>query len=145
MTIRQIRWGRVLLAGFLAEVSVFAVFLLLLGVAWLAGVPEVAAPMSPLDYVDALIASFASIYFFTLWVCRRVESGFVLHGVLTGLVAFSLFLLLIFVGSGRIDQPVLYWVAHGLKILGGITGGLVVERRRHHSGAHGLESTTQQA
>ena len=145
MTIHQIRWGRVLLAGFLAEVAVMAGFFLLLGIFTLAGMPEVAAMMSPLDYVDALVASFASIYFFTLWVCRRVESGFVLHGVLTGLVAFSLFLLLIFFGSGSIAQPVLYWVAHGLKIVGGITGGLVAERRRQHSGAHGLESRTQQA
>jgi hypothetical protein len=130
MTIRQIHWGRILLAGFLAEVSVMAVFFLLLGVFTLAGMPEVAAPMSSLDYVDALIASFASIYLFTLWVCRWLESRFVLHGVLIGLVAFSLFLLLIFVGSGSIEQPVLYWVAHGLKILGGVTGGAVAQRRR---------------
>jgi hypothetical protein len=68
MTIRQIHWGRVLLAGFLAEVAVMAGFFLLLGIFTLAGMPEVAAPMSPLDYVDALVASFASIYLATLWV-----------------------------------------------------------------------------
>ena len=130
MTIREIHWRRVLLAGFLAEASVMVGFFLLLGLAWLAGVPEIAVPMTPLDYVDALVASFASIYLATLWVGRRLESGFVLHGVLIGLVAFSLFLLLIFFGSGSIAQPVLYWVAHGLKFAGGITGGLVVERRR---------------
>ena len=127
--IRQIHWGRILLAGFLAEVSVMAGFFLLLGIFWLAGMPEVAMPMTPLDYVDALVASFLSIYFFTLWVGRRIESGFVLHGVLIGLVAMSLFLMLIQVGNGSIEQPVLYWVAHGLKILGGVTGGLVAERR----------------
>ena len=128
--IRQIHWGRILLAGFLAEVSVMAGFFLLLGIFTLAGMPEVAVPMSPLDYVDALVASFLSIYFFTLWVGRRLESGFVLHGVLIGLVAMSLFLALIQVGNGSIEQPFLYWVAHGLKILGGVTGGLVAERRR---------------
>lgn len=128
--IRQIHWGLVLVAAFLAEASVMAGFFLLLGIFTLAGMPEVAAPMSPLDYVDALVASFLSIYFFTLWVGLRIESGFVLHGVLIGLVAMSLFLLLIFVGAGSIQQPVLYWVAHGLKILGGITGGLVTQRRR---------------
>jgi hypothetical protein len=128
--IRQIHWGRILLAGFLAEVTVMVGFLLLLGIFWLAGMPEVAMPMTPLDYVDALVASFLSIYFFTLWVGRRIESGFVLHGVLIGLVAMSLFLALIQVAEGSIEQPFLYWVAHGLKILGGITGGLVAERRR---------------
>ena len=128
--IRQIHWGRIVLAGFLAEVTVIVGFFLLLGVFWLAGMPEVAMPMTPLDYVDALVASFLSIYFFTLWVGRRIESGFVLHGFLIGLVAMSLFLALIQVGNGSIEQPFLYWVAHGLKILGGITGGLVAERRR---------------
>ena len=130
---RQILWGRVLLAGFLAEVAVMVVFLLILGAAWLAGVPEIAVPMTPLDYVEALVASFLSIYFFTLWVGRRLESGFVLHGALIGLVAMLLFLTLIFIAEGSVEQPVLYWVAHGLKILGGITGGLVAERRKHRA------------
>ena len=121
--IRQIHWGRVLLAGFLAEVSVMAGFFLLLGIFTLAGMPEVAAPMSPLDYVDALVASFLSIYFFTLCVGRRIESGFVLHGVLIGLVAMSLFLALIQVGTGSTEQPFLYWVAHGLKSWAASPGG----------------------
>ena len=47
MRIRQIHWGRVLLAGFLAEVAVMAGFFLLLGIFTLAGMPEVAVPMSP--------------------------------------------------------------------------------------------------
>ena len=74
---RRIRWGRVLGAGFLAELSVFVVFFLLLFLAWLAGMPELATPTDTLDYIDALVASFASIFFFTLWVSKRIESGLV--------------------------------------------------------------------
>ena len=113
-----------------------AVFFLLLGLAWLAGMPEVAAPMSPLDYADALIASFASIFLFTLWVGRRLEGAFVLHGFLIALVAMSLFLLLLGLTAGSIDQPILYWVAHGLKFAGGISGGLVAERRHRPAAVH---------
>jgi predicted anti-sigma-YlaC factor YlaD len=90
MSARQpLLWGRILLAAFLAEASVMAGFFLLLGLAWMVGVPEVAAPMTPLDYADALIASFVSIFIATRWVGRRLEGAFVLHGILIALVAMS--------------------------------------------------------
>ena len=132
---QRILWGRIVLAGFLAEASVMAVFFLLLGLAWLAGVPAIAAPMTPLDYVDALIASFVSIFIATRWVGRRLEGAFVLHGVLIALTAMLLFLLMIGMTAGTIRQPLLYWVAHGLKFAGGIAGGLVARRRHHAIGA----------
>ena len=133
---QRILWGRILLAGFLAEASVMVVFFLLLGLAWLAGVPEIAAPMTPLDYVDALIASFVSIFFVTRWVGRRLEGAFVLHGILIALAAMSLFLLLIGTLSGSIEQPALYWLAHGLKFAGGVAGGVVAERRHQPAAVH---------
>jgi hypothetical protein len=126
--IRQIRWGRIVAAAFLAEVSVIAVFFLLLLAATLAGVPDLARPMSTLDYVDALVSSFAMVFLFTLWVGKRIESGFVLHGILVGVVAVLLFVALNFGLNGTLEEPLLYWVAHGLKILGGIAGGLTAER-----------------
>ena len=140
---RQIHWGRIVIAGFLAEATVFTLFFSLLLAATLAGVPELASPMSTLDYIDALVSSFASIFFFTLWVGRRIESGFVLHGVLVGMVAMLLFLCLIFGFQGSVEQPPLYWVAHGLKLLGGLAGGLVAERRR--SRAVGVEAAQVRA
>jgi len=127
---RRIHWGRILLAGFLAEAALFALFLLLLLAATLAGVPELARPMSPLDYADALVFSFVMVFLFTLWVGKHIESGFVVHGVLIGVVGILLFLLMLFATAGSIAQPVLYVVAHVLKIVGGITGGLVAERRK---------------
>lgn len=130
IAIRQIHWGRIVVAALLAEVSVIAIFFLLLFGAMLAGVPELARPMSTLDYVDAMVSSFAMVFVFTLWVGRRIESGFVLHGILVGVVAMVLFVALNFGLNRTLEEPPLYWVAHGLKILGGITGGLVVERRR---------------
>lgn len=119
------RW----VAGFLAELAVFAIFFLLLLGAMLAGVPELARPMSTLDYIDAMVSSFVMVFLFTLWVGKRIESGFVLHGILVGAVGIVLFAIVIFALSGALAQPPLYIVAHGLKILGGVAGGLVADRR----------------
>ncbi len=82
---RGIRWKWIVAAGFLAEATVFAVFFLLLFAATAAGVPGIARPMGPLDYIDALVSSFVTVFFFTLWVGKRIESAFVLHGVLIGM------------------------------------------------------------
>jgi putative membrane protein (TIGR04086 family) len=86
--------------------------------------------MSPLDYVDAIVSSFVMVFLFTLWVGRRLEAGFVLHGALVGMVAVLLFVTLIFAINKTFAEPPLYIVAHAMKILGGITGGLVAEKRK---------------
>ena len=83
--IRRIRWRWVFAAGFLAEAAILAVFFLLLLAFTLAGVPEIAAPMSTLDNIDALVSSFVMFYLLTLWAGKRIETDFVLHGVLIGL------------------------------------------------------------
>jgi hypothetical protein len=105
-------------------------FFVLLFAATLAGVPEMARPMSPLDYADAIVSSFVMVFIFTLWVGRRIESRFVLHGALVGGLAVLLFATLIFALNGSLAEPPLYIVAHSMKILGGITGGLVAEKRK---------------
>lgn len=128
--VRQVHWGRIVVTGFLSEVAVFAIFLLLLMLATLAGIPEVARPISTLDYIDAVLASFAMVFLFTLWLGRRIESRFVLHGALVGVVGILLFGIMWVATTGSLAQPPLYVVAHLLKVLGGMTGGIVVQRRR---------------
>jgi hypothetical protein len=128
--IQQVHWGRIVVAGFLSEVAVFAIFLLLLIAATLAGVPEVARPMSTLDYIDAILSSFAMVFLFTLWLGTRIESRFMLYGALVGVVGILLFAIMWVATTGSLAQPPAYVVAHLLKVLGGITGGLVAERRR---------------
>ena len=73
-----------------------------------------------------LIASVVMPFLFAIWVCRRVQSLFLLHGALVGIVA-ALFYLGLAWGQ---PQPVLYKVAHGLKVVGGACGCLVAARRR---------------
>jgi hypothetical protein len=61
-----------------------------------------------------------------VWVCRGVESRFVLHGALVGIVATLLYLGLAW---GQ-PHPLLSWIAHGLKVAGGTDGGVLASRRK---------------
>ena len=114
-TSARIHWVRVLMGGFLAEVSVFAVVIplfLLYG-------------QHPLLYA-APAASLVMCFLFALWVGRRVDSHLVLHGILVGVVAT-----LLYVGATLArPEPFAYLVAHALKILGGAAGGFVSGQRR---------------
>ncbi len=126
---RRIHWGLVLLGGFLAEVGLMVSFLLFLAAAALAGVPELAQPESTFDLINAMVSGFLMMFLLTLWVGRRIDSGFVVHGALIGLTGALLFTALIVVLSESVAQHPLYWVAHGLKVVGGITGGIVASKR----------------
>lgn len=111
----QLRWGRVLIGGFLAELLVFAV---VFPVFYLFGQQAFLA--------SVLIASAVLPFIFAIWVGSRIESRFVLHGALVGLVAALIYMGLAW---GQ-PQPLLYKIAHGLKIVGGAAGGVVASRRR---------------
>jgi hypothetical protein len=104
-----------LLGGFLAELIVFAI---VFPVLYFFGQRAFLASI--------LLASFLMPFIFALWVGRGLQSRFVLHGTLVGVVA-ALFYLIIAWGQ---PQPLLYKIAHGLKIVGGAAGGLVASRRK---------------
>jgi hypothetical protein len=114
-TSARIHWVRVLIGGFLAEASVFAV---VIPVFFLFGQRAVA--------YAALTASLVMCFLFALWVGRRIDSRLVLHGPLVGVVATLLYDGLTL---GKAEPPA-YLAAHVLKILGGATGGYFAERRR---------------
>jgi len=114
-----IRWLRVLLAGFLAEILVIA---LVIPVSLLFG-------KNALTYA-APAASLLACFLFAIWVGRRLDSRFVLHGVLVGIVALLIYVALT---RGR-PEPLAYLIAHALKILGGAVGGLVAARRQKPTG-----------
>jgi hypothetical protein len=122
----KIRWGRIVMGGFLTEVVIMAGFFTLLVVTRLAGAPDIALPETPIDFVNAIVSSFVVTLLWALWVCRRVESHHVLHGVLVAVVAILIFVLI----TGAEPEPPLYILAHGLKIVGGATGGHIAKRRR---------------
>lgn len=73
-----------------------------------------------------LIASAVMPFIFAMWVGTHIESRFVLHGGLVGLVAALTYCVL----SWGQPQPLLYQISHGFKIVGGIAGGLAASRRK---------------
>ncbi|HET6931976.1 MAG TPA: hypothetical protein VFI45_16740 [Candidatus Acidoferrum sp.] len=113
-----IHWLRALLGGFLAEVSVIA---LVLPIALLAG-------KNTLTYT-APAASLLACFVFAIWVGRRLDSHFVLHGVLVGVAATLIYVAL----TRGAPEPPAYLIAHALKLIGGASGGLVAARRRQTS------------
>ena len=113
--IAQIHWGRILLGGFLAELLVFAIVF-----------PTRSLFGQQAFLASILIASALMPFLFAVWVGRHIDSLFVLHGVLVGLVAALIYLGLAW---GQ-PQPLLYKIAHGLKLVGGAAGGIVASRRK---------------
>ena len=110
----ELRWGRIVLGGFMAELLVFAVVFPTL---YLFGQQAFLASI--------LIASAVMPFIFAMWVSRRIDSRFVLHGALVGLVAALIYTALAW---GQ-TQPLLYKISHGFKIIGGMAGGIVASRR----------------
>jgi putative membrane protein (TIGR04086 family) len=107
---KSIRWGWILLGGFLAELMIFVIVLPL---SWLFG-------QESLLY-SAPVASFVAAFALGLWVARKASRHHVVHGFLVGVVAT-----LIYVGiSFGHPEPIAYIIAHALKLLGGAIGGYI--------------------
>ncbi len=85
----KIHWGRALIGGFLAEAAVFAVV-----------VPVFILFGEHAVHYAAPPASLVMTFLFAVWVGRRIESHFVLHGIVVGVVAT-----LLYVGLTLARQP----------------------------------------
>jgi hypothetical protein len=113
-TLRRLHWGRAIAGGVCAELAVFGIVFPVLHffgqTAFLASI---------------LVTSAALPFILAVWVDRHVESHFVLHGLLVGAVAALVYLI---VAWGQ-PEPFLYKVAHGLKLVGGLLGGITSARR----------------
>jgi len=110
----SMRWGWILLGGFLAELLVFAIVIPLSLVAGQASLLYSAPP-----------ASFVGSFVFGWWVARKAPGRAALHGTMVGVAAA-----LIYVAISRAQpEPPAYIVAHVLKVLGGAAGGYMAARR----------------
>ena len=118
MTSTTIHWGRILLGGLLAEVALI-----------LAIVPLGSRLGDNFLHYAAPPGSFVTCFLGALWVCRRSESRFLLHGTLVGVVAALIYFSL----TRAQPEPFAYILAHALKLVGGACGGFVAERRRSPS------------
>src|SRR5687768_13309552 len=119
-------WLRTILGGLLAEMLVLV---MILPVAYAVGFDLSGGPASVPPALNAaiVVASFVAPLLLTQWVARRLTSQFVLHGFLVGFTAFVIYMIPMTL-SGE-SQPLIYWIAHAMKILGGLAGGLLAARR----------------
>lgn len=118
MSSTTIHWGRILLGGLLAEVALI-----------LAIVPLGSRLGDNFLHFMAPPGSFITCFLGALWVCRRIESHFVLQGTLVGVVAALIYVVL----TRAQPEPSAYILAHALKLLGGACGGFVAQWRRSSS------------
>ena len=121
----KVHWGRVVVAAILFEAVLFAITIVL---------TLFMDIQAFLPYVPPLV--FVVGFPFGMWVARKPASGFVLHGVLVGVVATIIYFGLV-VGQGvsvtevmNMYGPIPFFLANALKILGCVAGAYVAGRRR---------------
>ena len=107
----KIHWGRVLISGFLAVVSVW-IFLFATSIFFAQQSSRYASPL----------ASMLACFLFAIWVGMRVDASFVLHGTLAAAVAV---LVEFGITMGQCGAPWPYLVGQALCVPCGSVGGLV--------------------
>jgi uncharacterized PurR-regulated membrane protein YhhQ (DUF165 family) len=127
----KIQWLRVLLGGFLIEVILAVVLLGGFAVVGIDISKGISAGVATVIGVGCFLAAFVVV----LWLGRGVAQKVVLHGFLMGLVATLLYLGLV-AGSGQWSSalagygPVTFVTVNGLRLLGGVLGGMMCQRQR---------------
>lgn len=119
-----IRWRRVLLAGFLAEVALIVVAVPLFFLPNAQTVLNLAIPP----------ASFVVLVGFGWWAARGMARSAVLNGALAGLAGVVIYLALV-MGAAAVGHRDIwasftpaYLLAHALKLAGGGLGGWIAGR-----------------
>jgi hypothetical protein len=120
----KINWGRVVNAGLVAEILLLFVYQI---VVWRFG-------RGTASTVVVVGGCFVFMLLGALWVARKIESRFILHGFLVGVVAVAYYVVRSLPDVLRGQYPSNYWLAalygHTPKLLGGIVGGWIAGKRR---------------
>jgi presenilin-like A22 family membrane protease len=122
-----INWKRVVVAAIFAEVLLFAIYF--------PGRRQYADPSSDFRHIFSL-CMLISMFLGGLWVARKIESRFVLHGLLMGIAANVVYVVFrpLFVLSTpprtSLDWTIYFIVTTFLKMLPAAAGSYVGGRRR---------------
>jgi putative membrane protein (TIGR04086 family) len=118
----KINWGRVLNAGLIAEILLLLLYQFVIQV----------YGRGTAATVVVIGGCFLFMLVGALWVGRKIESRFVLHGFLVGVVAIVYYVIRSLPDALSGQYPMNYWLAalygHTPKLLGGIVGGYLAGR-----------------
>jgi hypothetical protein len=126
-TSSAIRWGRVLAAGVLSELGVFAGIFIAIGAYSVLPPAMVAGASHQPEYYAAPAAALVATFLCALWAARKAGSRFVAHGVLVGVAA--VLLSVGFIATAAPEDRLMYVVSFVLRIVGGYAGGLLAARQ----------------
>ena len=118
-----LRWGRIVLGGFLAELILIVLVIPLYATG---------SGQTPIT-VLAVGGSFIVVLAMAWGLCRSVARP-ILHGVLMGAAAVVIYQSVVVLGQLFAPDappiPLIYYVAHALKLAGGAVGGWLAQRSR---------------
>ncbi len=128
-----IRWGRIILAAFLAEVGVILIIgaVILTHRFWVApsqSEAEARAFGEIAGYYAGPAGAALMTFLFVLWAGRKLNSDFVLHGVLIGVA--GVLLTAGFIVVAKPEHRLMYVISYLLRIAAGYLGGVWVARAR---------------
>ncbi len=118
----KIHWGRILNAGLIAEILRI-------------GLDQIFdALYSRVHPTFILVSSFVFMLVGAMWVARKIESRFILHGFLVGVIAMVYYEIRSLPDVLGSQDPMNHYLAalvgHSPKLLGGMLGGYLAGRRK---------------
>ena len=130
-TTSGLRWGRILLAGLLAEVTTIIIIVLIVTIYdFTVGAGQTEAQRQAFagqaGYYVAPLAGAVATFLFALWVGRKAQMRIVLHGMLVSVVATLLSVG--FLVAAPPQTRTMYIASYVLKLLSGYAGGLVAKK-----------------
>jgi hypothetical protein len=123
-----IRWGRVLAAGVLSELGVFAGIFIAIGAYSVLGVDTSGEASRRPEYYAAPAAALIATFLCALWAARKAGSRLIAHGLLVGVAAVLLSVGFIF--GARPEDRLMYVISFVLRIVGGYAGGWMAGHER---------------
>ena len=122
---KSMRWGWILLGGFLAVFATVALIMLLRLAYGQAGASS--AQLPALGRYAFLAGVFASLFVSAWWVARKANSRPIVHGLLVGVAAVLIYELLTL--GLPIPKTWYHFFVHGLELLAAVAGGYLAARR----------------
>ena len=130
---KNISWGRVVIAGFLAEI-IPIIFLIVTVIIYSTAIDSGQSEQFYQKfaeeagfYIGPIVGSIAT-FFCAWWACRKLESSFLLNGTIVGVIVAILGTTILVASAAPFH--IVFVISYTLKILAGLLGGMVVSNSR---------------